>query len=76
MNSVYRPLDLDGLGASSSNAVYLEDEVMLDKGISSALKLAVTKGFVETEVARSHGRTVKDTSILAKNYSIEDKKHE
>ena len=54
-----------------------EDEVLLDGGVANALRHASMKGFVETKTEKAGGITVKDTSsLLAKNYSIEDKRHE
>ena len=63
-------------GASADNQLF-EDEIVMDGGIAAALKHATMKGFMETTTERATGRTVKDPSLLlAKNYSIEDKKHE
>ena len=54
-----------------------EDEALLDGGVASALRHANMKGFVDSKVEKAGGVTVKDTSsLLAKNYSIEDKRHE
>ena len=74
--NIYRPADLDNLGVFQDTNVF-EEEVLLDGGIANALKHASMKGFMETTTERHGGVTVKDTSsLLAKNYRIEDKQHE
>lgn len=61
----------------SADGNLFEEEIVLDGGLAAALKHATMKGFMETEAGKASGRTVKDPSLLlAKNYSIEDKKHE
>lgn len=59
------------------DANVFEEEILLDGGIANALKHATMKGFMETKTEKHGGVTVKDTSsLLSKNYQIEDKKHE
>lgn len=74
--TICRPADLDNLGVFQDANVF-EEEILLDGGIAAALRHATMKGFVETKSERHGGVTVKDTStLLSKNYTIEDKKHE
>ncbi|XP_067943519.1 U4/U6.U5 tri-snRNP-associated protein 1-like [Watersipora subatra] len=71
-----KPVDLDNLGLFQDSNVF-EEEVLLDGGVANALRHASMKGFVETSAEKQGGVTVKDTSsLLAKNYSIEDKRHD
>lgn len=72
-----RPLDLGGAESSAADTNLFEDEIVMDGGIAAALKHSMMKGFMETKSEKASGRTVRDpSSLLAKNYSIEDKKHE
>ncbi|CAF2062360.1 unnamed protein product [Rotaria magnacalcarata] len=49
----------------------LASEPTLDRGLSSALKLAVQKGYIEQEKHRQNARFISD--ISAKNYTVEEK---
>ncbi|CAF0787426.1 unnamed protein product [Rotaria sp. Silwood1] len=49
----------------------LPDEPTLDRGLGSALRLALQKGYIEQEKTRQNARFVSD--ISAKHYTIEEK---
>jgi len=65
-----RPVDI----AEDDKGV-LDDEPVLNSGIGAALALANKKGYLETEVQNIASAPMHH-SLLAKNYSIEDKKYE
>jgi len=49
----------------------LSSEATLDRGLGSALRLAMQKGYIEQEKNRQNARFVSD--ISAKNYTVEEK---
>jgi U4/U6.U5 tri-snRNP-associated protein 1 len=49
----------------------LSSEATLDRGLGSALRLAMQKGYIEQEKSRQNARFVSD--ISAKNYTVEEK---
>ena len=55
------------------NQPILEEEPDISKGVGGALKLAMTKGYLDKETAKSFGATCATSIIQAQSYTIEEK---
>ena len=54
----------------------LEDEPVISSGIGGALRVAMTKGFLEHEQIKQFKKVKNKEDLEAQNYSIEDKRYE
>nr|XP_046917519.1 U4/U6.U5 tri-snRNP-associated protein 1-like [Dermatophagoides farinae] len=69
-----KPYDADdGDKNSKIHQPILEEEPDVSKGIAGALKLAMTKGYLDKETSKSFGATRATSIIQAQSYTIEEK---
>jgi len=67
-----QPADLDNLGDDLEDRAILDEEPDVGAGVANALRLALSKGYLEKEEKNRPSNT-KMAHLQAKNYSIEDK---
>ncbi|KAH7642850.1 u4/u6.u5 tri-snrnp-associated protein 1-like [Dermatophagoides farinae] len=68
-----KPEEDDNTNHSSMDNDYDEEEPDVSKGIAGALKLAMTKGYLDKETSKSFGATRATSIIQAQSYTIEEK---
>lgn len=71
-DEVMQPADLDNLGDDIEERAILDEEPDVGAGVANALRLALSKGYLEKEEKNRPSNT-KMAHLQAKNYSIEDK---
>lgn len=71
-DEVMQPADLDNLGEDLEDRAILDEEPDVGAGVANALRLALSKGYLEKEEKNRPSNT-KMAHLQAKNYSIEDK---
>ncbi|XP_017153392.1 U4/U6.U5 tri-snRNP-associated protein 1 [Drosophila miranda] len=71
-DEVMQPADLDNLGDDLEDRAILDEEPDVGAGVANALRLALSKGYLEREEKNRPSNT-KMAHLQAKNYSIEDK---
>ncbi|EDW64440.1 U4/U6.U5 tri-snRNP-associated protein 1 [Drosophila virilis] len=71
-DEVMQPADLDNLGDDVEERAILDEEPDVGAGVANALRLALSKGYLEKEEKNRPSNT-KMAHLQAKNYSIEDK---
>lgn len=71
-DEVMQPADLDNLGDEIEERAILDEEPDVGAGVANALRLALSKGYLEKEEKNRPSNT-KMAHLQAKNYSIEDK---
>lgn len=71
-DEVMQPADLDNLGDDLEDRAILDEEPDVGAGVANALRLALSKGYLEKEEKNRPSNT-KMAHLQAKNYSIEDK---
>ncbi|XP_068151153.1 U4/U6.U5 tri-snRNP-associated protein 1 [Drosophila tropicalis] len=71
-DEVMQPADFDNLGDDLEDRAILDEEPDVGAGVANALRLALSKGYLEKEEKNRPSNT-KMAHLQAKNYSIEDK---
>ncbi|TDG44770.1 hypothetical protein AWZ03_008826 [Drosophila navojoa] len=71
-DEVMQPADLDNLADDVEERAILDEEPDVGAGVANALRLALSKGYLEKEEKNRPSNT-KMAHLQAKNYSIEDK---
>ena len=66
-------MDTDSRGAADNAPVILDEEPDVGSGMAAALKLAMSKGYLEKEEKKRAGVSKSAQELLAQHYTIEDK---
>ena len=66
-------MDADGANGTENATVILDEEPDVGSGMAAALKLAMSKGYLEKEEKKRGGVSKSAQQLLAQNYTIEDK---
>ncbi len=66
-------MDVEGRDGAENATVILDEEPDVSSGMAAALKLAMSKGYLEKEEKKRGGVSKSGQELLAKTYTIEDK---